>query len=323
MVPGASRESRWLTTSRTLSGLPSSAGGRATRIVPSTTSTAPVSTRVRQSSQTRNGLPAVRSWIAPASCSSSRPSSSPAALRTNSTTSSPERPASRSRTTPSDRRRSASVSRQRLRHVGLGVAEGGEQQNAGVPGGVRQVAQQEERRRVGPVPVLEHEQRRLPARDAGEEVGYGRVQPVALGIRIGLDRRRKLTDPNGQIGEEPRELAASGAERRPQLGRIGDPRQVVECLDERPVRRPHDSVAGAVEDECALSRRLAGELPDKPALARTRFAAEQHDPAALAVGPRHQRAQQLQLGRATDEREGRGEAKRGRKIVHGTARPRR
>ena len=76
-----------------------------------------------------------------------------------------------------------------------------------------------------------------------------------------------------------------GAERRAQLVGIGGSRQVVERLDERPVRRAHDGVARAVEDERAVARRLGGELADEPALARARLAAEQDDPASLALRP--------------------------------------
>ena len=103
--------------------------------------------------------------------------------------------------------------RERLRHVGLGVAEGGEEQQARAPGAARQVAEKQERRGVGPVPVLDHEQHRALAADSREQVGDRRVQPVALGVRIGLDRGRQIADPGRQVGEEARELAASGAER--------------------------------------------------------------------------------------------------------------
>src|SRR5439155_1756725 len=140
VVTGERRESRRLTTSRTLSGLPISAGGRASRIVPPPSSTAPVSINVR-----------------------------------------------------------------------LGVAEGGEQEHARVPGSTGQVTQEKERRGVCPVPVLEDEQCGPITGEAGEQVGHRRVQPVAFGIRIGLDRRRELADPGRQIGEEARELAAVAA----------------------------------------------------------------------------------------------------------------
>ena len=88
-----------------------------------------------------------------------------------------------------------------------------------------------------------------------------------------------------QIGQKARELAAPGAERRAQLVRIGGSRQVVERLDERPVRGAHDGVARAVENERAVACRLGGELADEPALAGAGLAAEQDDAAALALRP--------------------------------------
>ena len=56
VVDGASRDSRPLTTSRTLSGLPSSASGRASLPVPSPISSAPASVSVRHSSVIRKGV---------------------------------------------------------------------------------------------------------------------------------------------------------------------------------------------------------------------------------------------------------------------------
>jgi hypothetical protein len=205
--------------------------------------------------------------------------------------------------------------RERLRDVGLGVAERRQQHHASVAGGPRQVAQEQERRRVCPVAVLEDEQHR-PAADAGQQVGHRGVQPVALGVGIGLDRRRQIRHAERQVRQQPRQLTAGDAERRPQLDRIDDARQVVERLDERPVRRAHDGVAGAVEDERAGGRRVVGELPHEAALARAGLAGQQNDPAALAVGHRHQRAQRLQLRRAADEGERRREAERAGEVVH-------
>ena len=71
LVAGRSRASRPPTTSRTLSGVPSSASGRTSRSSPSTISRTFVSTIARHSSQTRNALPAVRSLIVPASSGTS------------------------------------------------------------------------------------------------------------------------------------------------------------------------------------------------------------------------------------------------------------
>ena len=315
MVPGARRESRWLTTSRTLSGVPSSVSGAVRRIAPSTTSTICVSIRPRHSSQTRNGLPPVSSEIAWASSGGPAWASVSPAWRTNSSTSSSDRPVSRSRTTSSERRRSASVSES-------------------VAGRSASVSRKVASTRTRALPAARARWRRSRSVDAsaqwpssstsstgrpahpGEQVGDRRMQSVALGVGVGLDRQRQLAHPLGQIGEQPRELAARGAQRGPQLGGVDLARQVIERLDERPVGRGHHRVAAAVEDERTAAGRLARELAHQAALARAGLAAQQHDPAALALRHRHERPKGLDLGRAADERKRRREAQRPGKLMH-------
>ena len=65
-----SRESRWPTTSRTPSGRPASPGATVPTHTPSTCTSAPVSTRWRSTSVTKNGLPSVS---AASRCASSMP----------------------------------------------------------------------------------------------------------------------------------------------------------------------------------------------------------------------------------------------------------
>ena len=169
------------------------------------------------------------------------------------------------------------------------------------------------------MPVLEHEQDRAGA-EPHEQLGHGGVQAVALGVRIGVDRCGQVADAGRQVGEQARELAPRRAQRDAQLGWVDDARGVLERLDERPVRRTHDRVAGAVEDEGAGPGRLGRELAHQAALARAGLAAEQDDPAALALGHRHERPQRLELRRAPDERERRGEAQGTWELVHGAER---
>ena len=75
---------------------------------------------------------------------------------------------------------------QRLRHVG--VAEGGQHQQARAGAAARQVPQQAERRPVGPVRVLEHEQHRAVLADPRQQVGDRGVQAVADRVRVGVGR---------------------------------------------------------------------------------------------------------------------------------------
>ena len=67
------------------------------------------------------------------------------------------------------------------------------------------------------MPVLEHEQYRSRAADVREQVGDRRVETMALGIGVGFDRLRQPADLDGQVGQQPRQLAAAGTERGTQL----------------------------------------------------------------------------------------------------------
>ena len=204
--------------------------------------------------------------------------------------------------------------RELLRHVGLGVAEGHEEEQPGAPGRARQVPQEQERGNVGPVPVLEHQQHRPLAAGPGQQVGDRRVEAMALRIGVGLDRLRQLADQGGQVGQQSGQLAATGADRGSQLIDLGYPHQPIEHLDEGPVGRLHHGVAAAVEDQRPVDCGLAGELTCQAALAGTRLAGEQRHPAALARGLWDQAPKLLQLGRAADERGGRSRAERAREV---------
>ena len=322
LAAGVRRESRWLTTSRTLSGLPISASGRPSRIAPYVELDGAGLDQRAPELADEERVPlgeAVDRLCELAQLRAGIASGGAADELGDLVAGEPREPQ------PDDVVGAAEIGErlgERLRHVRLGVAEGREQENPHVSGGTGEVPEQEQRRSIGPVAVLEHEQRRSPERDGGEEIRHRRVKPVALGIRIRPDRSRELADPGRQVGEEACELPTRGSDRRPKLRCIRLARELVERLDERPVRGAHEGVARAVQDEDSVLRGLAGELAHEATLARTCRAADQRDSASLALGPRNQPAEQLELGRTPDEREGRAETKRPRKLVHG-ARPRR
>ena len=194
---------------------------------------------------------------------------------------------------------------QRLRHVG--VAEGGQHQQARAGAAARQVPQQAERRPVGPVRVLEHEQHRAVLADPRQQVGDRGVQAVADRVRVGVGRFAP------ELGQQARELAAGRPERGPQLLGVDDAYEVVERLHEGAVGRAHDRVAGAVEHQRAALGGLCRELAHEPALARAGLAADQHDPPAVVGAPRQQGAQRVQLVLAPDEGERGRQAQRSRK----------
>ena len=160
------------------------------------------------------------------------------------------------------------------------------------------------------------------AADGGEQVGDRAVQAVALGVGVGRDRRRQLADAVRQVGQQPRELARRRGRDRPAASSASVvAHELVERLDERPVRALDDRVAGAVEDERAALGRLVGELAHEAALARAGLAADEREPQrrrrpSRGISARSSR----ELARAAGERERRGEAERTGEPGHGLVR---
>ena len=186
-------------------------------------------------------------------------------------------------------------------NVRLGVAKGGEHEQARVGRGPRQVPEEQQRRRVRPVPVLEHEQQRTPPRRRGEEVADDRMKPVTLGVGVGRNGVGQPFDTKGQLREQAGELAARRPEVVPERVDVAPAHELLECLHERPVRRPHHRVARAVENDDPVRGCLPGELADETALARARLAADQRDPAALGRQVRHERPEGRELTSPADE----------------------
>jgi hypothetical protein len=122
------------------------------------------------------------------------------------------------------------------------------------------------------VDVLEHEQCGPAPADAGQQTGDGRVQPVALGVRIGLHSGGERAHARIQVGEEPGELATAASQRGPELVGLGGPDQVVERLDEGPVGRAHLGVTVAIQDQRAVLGGMGRELPHQATLARAGLA---------------------------------------------------
>ena len=199
---------------------------------------------------------------------------------------------------------------QGLRDVRLRVAERRHQHGTRLADPAGEVAQEQERRRVGPVGVLHDEHDGRAAADGGQQIGQRAVQAVALRVGVGRHGRRQLPDPEGQVGHEPRKLPAAGTEIGPQRLGVRGAHELVERLDERPVRTPDDRVAGAVEDERAALCGLVRELPHEAALPGARLARHEHEARRVAVLAWQQRAQHRELARAAGEREGRREAER-------------
>ncbi len=315
VVAVLSRASRWLTTSRTPSGLPSWASAWASR-------RSPVVDRHDLAFQHRapelgheEGVAAGQLAHDPCDLRHIRHRVADRALDElgdllSAQTSEPQPYHSLGAAKIDERRR------QRLRHLGLGVTEGRDEERASIGCPARQVAQEQERGRVGPVAVLDHHHQRRATTRRGEEVADGAVQPVALGVRVGRHRRRQLTDPARQIWQEPRELAAVRAQRGLQCGLIDASHELPDRVDERPVRTPHLGVARAVEHERPGRRGIVRELADEPALARPGLASHERESQTLPVHAGHQRTQRRELAGAPRERKRRSQAKRSRELAH-------
>ena len=178
------------------------------------------------------------------------------------------------------------------------------------------MTQEHERWRVRPVRVLEHEQQRLPASCAGENVRHHRVQAMTLGVGVGGDRRRQPGHASGQVGNDSAQLAARTAEVLAQHLGIGAPRELIERVGEGAVGGSHHRVARPVEHEHPFRGDLVRQLADQAALARSGLAAHQRQPTPLAGLARHKPPQRHELSRPTDERRRRGETERAGKRVH-------
>ena len=59
---------------------------------------------------------------------------------------------------------------------------------------------------------------------------------------------------------------------------------MLEGFYERSIWRVHDGVAGAVENERTIARRLLSELTHETALAGSGLTSDQHNPTPLAFG---------------------------------------
>ena len=150
--------------------------------------------------------------------------------------------------------------------------------------GASEMAQQQQRRPVGPLEVVEHEQHRRRPRELDEQPHHRLEQPVALGLGLVLWRWRKIGGAPAQLGDQPRELRPVLARARPQVGERGVQGPVPEGLEERLVG--NDGLARRAPREHDRARVVDAprELGRERGLADPRVAGEQHDPATRRLG---------------------------------------
>ena len=278
---GVSPATRSAITSRTLSGIAASAG----EDCPATPSW---SSMCRHTSPTRNAFPSV----SPTSCCGElavRTRAESPLRCTSSWTSATLEPA---QADPHDALQPVQLRQrrsERLRQLAIALAEQRQHDDRSRAQRPRKVTQEEQRRCVGPLHVIEHEHRRRLAGEPRQQRRQRCVQLVALGIgvlrlRIGV-RGRRVAGSRAQAWQQAaqRRRVAAGA----RLGLIGlELREDrLERLDERLVGRADRGVAGAVEHAHPARGDVLGELPRQPRLAAARLATHQGDLPPVGARP--------------------------------------
>ena len=168
------------------------------------------------------------------------------------------------------------------------VAVGAHDRHARVVGGARQVAQEQQRRAVGPLQVVEHDQHRHRRRDLGQQPGHRLEQPVAVGLGVAGIGRGQLGHAAAQLGDEPAQLGAVLPGDDAQLLQRRAEHVVAQRLQERLVG--HEGLLGraAGEHDRPGGERAHGGLGQQPRLADPRVAGQEHRRARIR--PRRQPA---------------------------------
>ncbi len=165
-----------------------------------------------------------------------------------------------------------------------------------------------QRRRVGPLDIVQHDQQRVLARLGVEDLDDGLEQEVPL------DRRVRTVDAHPghevvQLGEQQRQHAAVGGDATTGLGGHGAQRGA-QRLDHRLERHDRFGCRPSPQHDGALFVCLGGEAGGEPGLAGTGLADEQGQVAVAGGHPRPHLVQQRQLVGAADERRRAGSNRR-------------
>ena len=167
------------------------------------------------------------------------------------------------------------------------------------------MSQEEQRRPSRPLQIVdEHEQRSLPAHR--DQPFDDRVeQPVALGLRIGARRRRKVGHERRDLGQEARELAAVAPEEVRQRAGLDVVDREPQRLDERLVGNPELLLAAAEQHDRTLVMDLSRELRRETGLADAGLTGEEDETGMGIVPGDHlpRRGQLLERVGAAHERE--------------------
>ena len=187
--------------------------------------------------------------------------------------------------------------------VGVAVRRHHQQRQAGQLG--RQVLHEQERGVVGPLQVVEDDERRTGAGQAGQDVRQAaeQVQPF-LGRRE-LQRRRQVGEAAAHPREQPGDLGGGVAEDVGHEGLgawRGRQRRFQDFHDGDVGGGTGDLVAVADEDTHAGGDRLGGGFLRQAGFADARLPADEHHAARARPGPLQGRRQDRELRHPSDER---------------------
>ena len=160
----------------------------------------------------------------------------------------------------------------------LGVPVGADDEQPGGIGSPRhQVTQQEQRRSGRPLEIVEDEEDGLLARGGGQPGGHRVEEPVPLGLRVGLQRRREAGNAL-RLRYQPGELASVAAQAPGQLLGRHVIHEMAQGLHEGLVRHAEILVAAAGEDRHPEVVHLPRQLGRQAGLAHARLPRQQRQP---------------------------------------------
>ena len=175
---------------------------------------------------------------------------------------------------------------QRMAVGDLALAVGAEVQHPARRGRAHEVAQQLQRRAVGPVQVVEDEHDRRLGADLADQRGDGVEEAVALGVGLRAGdraRRHMVGGRRAELRQQDRQLGRARAQPFAQRVQRGARRPAAQHLDHGLVGRQRLLVEAPVEDRGAVVAGACGEFRRAARLADPGVAGQQHE-RALAVG---------------------------------------
>ena len=192
-----------------------------------------------------------------------------------------------------------------------------------------QVADELQRRAVGPLQVVEHEQQRGAGRDLRQQRGERVEQAMALGAAFGAAHRRRA-GRRAELGQQRGEVGGARPEPLRRAGQRRAARPAAQHLEHGPVGAGAGLVEAAVEHDRAVAVDLARELRRHARLADPGLARDEHEPPLVGDRRVPRPAQRRERLAPPDERvpprrrgeRGRQRARRGRARRRGVGRRR-